>query len=238
MKKLFSTFIGIVVALHAFGVNAYISVDDIIGNDDTYIYIKDPNMSDSVSKDFSFEVFERVELLKLDLPSCVENPPDLEKCVPYICKVESKLGDIYIRVKGMNEDSCEYIERNIGIEGINCAFKKGGLSKYQTLFIRRFKKLSGEKSGLTPEDYSDLNTLFRTECTFVPDYNSSKPISLAKINSDEIDPEFNTSDLSKYSIINKTSNNNKYNDKDKDYIANLSNYRSIMLIPKETELIR
>ncbi len=244
MRKIFYIIISFFVCilpLQTLAADNVVDIEDLIGNDDTYVYLKNSEMSGTKNDSFNFEVFERVELLKFALPSCAENPPDLLKCTPYICKVDSKLGAIYTKIKGMKDGSCQYIERNLGVDGVDCKFKEEDLPKLQKLFAKRFKRLTGRKVELSNDDYVDLEAIFKAKCSLMPDFNENKPISLAKINRDEIDPEFGVSDLSKYSITipskNRVKAKNMPKSENEEYIATLKNYRSIMLKPSEEGVV-
>ncbi len=183
------------------------------------------------SKNFNFEVLENTSQIKINFPLCSERSPDLNACTPYICKVKAPFGEIFVKVKGMQNDKCQYIERTFGLNGVDCKFQKSDLHAFNRLFAKRFKKLSGSSVIFTDQEHIGLENIFKRECTIVPDYNSGKLISINKINNNELDPEFKIEDLSKYLRIPtpKLIELDRAESVNQEYKADLDNYKSILL---------
>lgn len=182
---------------------------------------------------FNFEVLGNAAKNKLDLPACVENLPDLSICAPHICTIKAGFGEIFVKVKGMSGGKCQYVERTFGLDGVDCMFKKDELKALDSLFTKRFKKLSGVRVFFTEQEYTNMADVFKKECKIVPDYNSSRIIPINKINDNEIDPELNIDELMKYAQATKLQAiapkpNEVHNQETK---ATLGSYRSIMLPP-------
>lgn len=198
-------------------------------NDNAYEPDKNPL---STNSNFDFEVLKSAPENKMNFPACAENPPNLSACSPYVCTLKAEFGEIFVKVKGMQNGRCQYVERTFGLNGVDCQFKKEMLVTLDSLFARRYKKLSGRRIFLIDQEYAGLAKIFKTECTIIPDYNSTKLIPINKINTNELDPELNIEDLAKYSRNSgsQTIFMPKHNeDVEQEYKANLDNYRSIML---------
>jgi hypothetical protein len=191
-------------------------------------YIMPSTLEQSGVDSFNFEVFESVDQTQFDLPDCSTSIPNLQACIPHACKLKTAFGDMFIKVKGMQGEKCLYVERTLGIDGINCQFAKNDLPQLNGLFAKRLQKLSGFNIAMDEATVSKLHNVFKNNCASVPDYNLSKTIPLNKINTNEVDPEFADMGLKKKTYNTQARPPATPYDSN-NHIENLKNYKSIML---------
>ncbi|MDF3046945.1 MAG: hypothetical protein K0R73_63 [Candidatus Midichloriaceae bacterium] len=210
-------------------INPVLATEDR-SNDNEYIMPLALEQQDEVDN-FNFEVFESVDRTQFDLPDCSTSMPNLQTCEPQVCKLKAAFGDIFVKIKGMKEDKCLYVERTLAIDGINCQFEKNDLSQLNDAFAQRLQKLSGRSISMSEATISKLKTVFQNNCISVPDYNLRKIIPINKFDTNEIDPEFANIWLKKK--VNQT----QFNQDDPYYESNnhserLNNYKPIM-VPRD-----
>jgi hypothetical protein len=123
-----------------------------LDNDSAYVMLP-KEVYNEQDGNFSFNVYEKINLNDLQIPPCGELPVAIEKCLPSVCVEKKFYGDIYRKIVGLDDEkkNCRYAERTMNLGGLDCnvPFETNNISlikKYIDSFNDTTRKLTETES--------------------------------------------------------------------------------------------